>query len=611
MPIDPELLDQLRVCSRDKAALERLVQLFEAHTAPAEALAQQQDLYALYLLSLNLTSITDLDKLCHQTVRQGLATLRFDRLALFLIDHPRGLLISTYGTDMQGNVRDEHRYEAPLAEMTWLDEVNNAPDHVQMWADAPLYDWDAVVGTGWKISAALWDGQQVLGYLLADNFVNQQPPRPYERLLFSLYGSMVGRLISLCYANTALRHTQELLQSTEELARIGSWELDPATMQPYWTEQVYRIHGVPIGTPINVANAINFYAPSARPVIQSVIEQAIQHGTAWDVELPFINAQGEELWVRVVGRARYENDTITRLYGFFQDITLQRQAQQQALELALEREKVHLLQRFLQDMSHDFRTPFTTQQNALYLINYYVEKLNEQMLALQQYASGRLPLQAQATLTACAELSKSILQQGAVLKSSGKRAVKLVDQLLDMARSEHTNALNRHMCDLNALISQTVAIYQPLITPQQLSLSFLPTPELPAVLLDEDAFGRVVHNLLDNAIQYTPAKGTIVLRTAYDDQHIILEVQDSGIGIAEEDLPHIFKRFYRVDKARASHSGGSGLGLAIVKQIVEAHGGTVSASSQLGKGTTFTVSLPAADQHSAGVGSTANKGVLG
>lgn len=595
MLIDPELLDQLRACSRDAGAFERLVQLFETHAAPAEALAQQQDLYALYLLSLELTNIMDLDRLCYQTVTQGLATLHFDRLALFLIDHQRGLLISTYGTDMQGNVRDEHRYEAPLAETTWLDEVNNAPDHVQMWLDAPLYDWDTVVGSGWKISAALWDGQQVLGYLLADNLVSQRPPRLYEKLLFSLYGSMVGRLISLCYANAALRHTQELLQSTEQLARIGSWQLDLATMQPYWTEEVYRIHGVPIGTVVKIDDAINFYAPVARPVIQSVIEQAHQHGTAWDVELPFINAQGEELWVRVVGRARYENGTITRLYGFFQDVTLQRQAQQQALDLALEREKVHLLQRFLQDMSHDFRTPFTTQQNALYLINYYVERLNKQMLVLQQYAGGRLPLQAQATLTACIELSKNILQQGAVLKSSGKRAVKLVDQLLDMARSEHTNALNRHVCDLNALISQTVAIYQPLVIPLQLSLSFLPTPELPSVLVDEDAFGRVIHNLLDNAIQYTPANGTIVLRSAYHDQQVILEVQDSGIGIAEDDLPHIFKRFYRVDKARASQSGGSGLGLAIVKQLVEAHGGTVSVSSQLGKGTTFTISLPAAE----------------
>ncbi len=600
MPIDPELLDQLHRHSRDEAAFEQLVQLFEVHAAPAEALAQQQYLYALYLLSLELTTITDLDRLCHQAVMQGLAMLHFDRLAIFLIDHQRGLLISTYGTDMQGNVRDEHRYEAPLTEMTWLEEVNNAPDHVQMWLDAPLYDWDSMVGTGWKMAAALWDGQHVLGYLLADNFVNQQPPRPYERLLFSLYGSMLGRLISLCYANTALRHTQELLQSTEQLARIGSWELDLATMQPYWTEEVYRIHGVPVGASINVTDAVNFYAPSARPIIQSAIEQAQQHGTDWDIELPFINAQGEELWVRVVGRARYENGKITRLYGFFQDITLQRQAHQQALDLALEREKVHLLQRFLQDMSHDFRTPFTAQQNALYLINYYVEKLNEQIAVLQQYASDSLPRQAQATLAACAELSKSIVQQGAVLKSSGKRAVKLVDQLLDMARSEHTNDLNRHLCDLNALVRQVVAIYQPLITPQQLSLSFLPTLELPSVLLDEDAFGRVLHNLLDNAIQYTPAKGTLMLRTDYRDQHVILEVQDSGIGIAEEDLPHIFKRFYRVDKARASHSGGSGLGLAIVKQIVEAHGGTISVGSRLGEGTKFTISLPCAEQHTDG-----------
>jgi two-component system phosphate regulon sensor histidine kinase PhoR len=115
-----------------------------------------------------------------------------------------------------------------------------------------------------------------------------------------------------------------------------------------------------------------------------------------------------------------------------------------------------------------------------------------------------------------------------------------------------------------------------------------------SVLADVEALGGILDNLVDNALKYTPAEGTIRLRW-WDEREVChIEVHDTGIGIPESDLPRIFERFYRVDKARSREMGGTGLGLSIVKHLVQAMQGTVRAASELGRGSIFTVTLPRA-----------------
>jgi two-component system phosphate regulon sensor histidine kinase PhoR len=109
---------------------------------------------------------------------------------------------------------------------------------------------------------------------------------------------------------------------------------------------------------------------------------------------------------------------------------------------------------------------------------------------------------------------------------------------------------------------------------------------------DEEAVAQILDNLVDNALKYTPEGGRIRVRWYEADEQVGLQVEDSGIGIPERDLPRIFERFYRVDKARSRELGGTGLGLSIVKHLVQAMQGTVTAASRLHQGTTFTVRLP-------------------
>ncbi len=140
----------------------------------------------------------------------------------------------------------------------------------------------------------------------------------------------------------ALEHAQHLLEQTGRLARVGGWELDLLASTVVWSAEVYRIHEVEPGWKPTLANAIDFYAPEARPVIRAAVEAAIADGTPWDLQLPLTTARGRRVWVRAIGRVEYDGSRPVRLAGAFQDITDRKEVEEalsrseQRLTLALE-----------------------------------------------------------------------------------------------------------------------------------------------------------------------------------------------------------------------------------------------------------------------------------
>ena len=171
------------------------------------------------------------------------------------------------------------------------------------------------------------------------------------------------------------------------------------------------------------------------------------------------------------------------------------------------------------------------------------------------------------------------------------RLAALVDELLDLARLESGRiALKLEAIAPNALIVAGVERLRPQIERARLTLECDIAADLPAVLVDRVRIEQVLLNLVHNAIKFTPAGGTIRVGAEHHGESVQVTVSDTGVGIPENELPRVFERFYKSDKAR--RSDGTGLGLAIAKHIVQAHHGTISADSRLGAGSTFAFTLP-------------------
>ncbi len=299
----------------------------------------------------------------------------------------------------------------------------------------------------------------------------------------------------------------------------------------------------------------------------------------------------DELAISEDGRIRHFELRLSPLQGSsnditghiiqIQDISSRKEVERQTIELELERKKVQILQSFINDTSHDLRTPITSLLNSTYLLEKYADRMtvgvNPSPSDLDDMTTKALQL---------------IKKHTSITRNSSQRLHHLVEHMYEMARLDAKESLNPVATDLNKLIDETVNSIRPLATPKPIRITFTPDPHLSPVSIDLLEFPRVLENLLNNGIQYTAENGAIHIKTFQQNGYAVVEVADTGIGIAKEQLPHIFNRFYRTDLSRSTHTGGSGLGLAIVKKIVEAHQGSIVVKSELNKGTTFTVRLP-------------------
>jgi two-component system phosphate regulon sensor histidine kinase PhoR len=173
-----------------------------------------------------------------------------------------------------------------------------------------------------------------------------------------------------------------------------------------------------------------------------------------------------------------------------------------------------------------------------------------------------------------------------------ERMTRMIEDLLALARGESGQVpLHRVKVDLSALVSETAATFSRRAGAQEVDLAIEPKSAVEAEV-DPERMRQVVANLIDNALRHTPAGGHVRVGVSTINDDARLHVRDDGVGIPFKDLPHIFERFYVVDRSRSRDSGGTGLGLAIVKQIIEAHGGSVQAESELGSGATFYCRVP-------------------
>ena len=182
---------------------------------------------------------------------------------------------------------------------------------------------------------------------------------------------------------------------------------------------------------------------------------------------------------------------------------------------------------------------------------------------------------------------------GKVIYDESLRMGRLVNELLDLARMEAGHiSLNFEQVDLDPFVERIIRKFQGLAKEKKISLVIDKPTLIGTFSADPDRIEQVLTNLIDNAIRHTDESGQVTLHISSKEGGILLNIQDTGTGIPEEDLPFVFERFYKADKARTRGRSGTGLGLAIVKNIVDAHQGEISVHSRINEGTTFTIFLP-------------------
>ena len=239
---------------------------------------------------------------------------------------------------------------------------------------------------------------------------------------------------------------------------------------------------------------------------------------------------------------------------------------QQTLNSMFDRlEKAFLIQkRFTADASHELRTPLTILKG-------------EMEIALKKERD--------------IEEYKEVLESGL---EEVDRLTTIVKDLLFLAKAdEGKTTLNLEKTNIEKICREVLSQLKPLAKEKKIHLEFKSDEKDITIDADQDKIKQLLFNLLENGIKYNKEMGKVKLSLKREENHLEIKVEDSGIGISEKDLSHIFERFYRVDKARSREIGGSGLGLSIVKWIIDCHGGEISVDSKKGHGTIFIIKLPA------------------
>lgn len=249
------------------------------------------------------------------------------------------------------------------------------------------------------------------------------------------------------------------------------------------------------------------------------------------------------------------------IFSVGRDITAKKQQEQQQHELTLAREKTVFLSEFLGTISHDLKTPLSVINTHLFLLERNTDP-NKQKHSLQQ------------------------------IQGQTKQLERFIQDILMVSRLEYVPEFEHMALNVNTILSDVTQQLRSKAEQKHIQTHLELADNIPLIVADPQALQRVFTNLMENAINYTPDTGTIDVRTRAAPNKVVVEISDTGIGIREEDLPHIFDRFYRSPQARSLDRGGTGLGLPIAKKIIDMHQGEIIVTSVHGRGTTFRVQIP-------------------
>lgn len=412
----------------------------------------------------------------------------------------------------------------------------------------------------------------MLAPLLAIHFEVILPSQGYhlaaeqkDRPVFDVLSNTAHRVLDMLRdAETeVLARTQIYEQLIDNLDDYILWLAGPSGDSPiyyispgferltgYKRDLVYR----------NPATMLRMIHPQDRPRYNQPLLFYLQDKPEDDFRI--MRPDGTTRWVRSkVFLIHDEAGQLVRIGGMVEDITQQKSDQDRQFALALEQEKVRLLENFIRDASHDLRTPISALAMSLHIL-----KTSPDASMRQRHLDS--------------------------LENRVNYLNRLIDNLFTLTKVETGNSGEFQPLSLEPLLREIVNHLSALATEKGLQVILDLSDNLPLMRGDRLQIERAFNNLIENAIRYTMT-GSITIRTRHEAaQQLYIEISDTGIGIAPEDMPRLFDRFYRAPSAAKHWIQGTGLGLAIVKSVIERHHGTITVQSTPGGGTTFEIRLP-------------------
>ncbi|MCC7340113.1 MAG: PAS domain S-box protein [Bryobacterales bacterium] len=410
-------------------------------------------------------------------------------------------------------------------------------------------------------------------------------------------GALVGA-VSILRDTTETRVAERKLKDYEQrfrlatdAANIGVWVWNPETDAAFWNRNLAHMLGLGDSEYEGSINA--FYArvaPHERGPLQETILSSVKSGKPFYREFLLAAEAGERTWLAGAGAGVYDEKTgkIRFMAGVSLDISDRKAAEERIRDLNeslaesanhLQRANRDLQERtrqlesilsertaFLSSMSHELRTPLHSISGFLELL--FEDPESEDLNERQRRFLGNIA-------------------------SSTQHLIRVVNDVLDLSRiSAGRLRLNLEQFDLHGVAEAVVTSLLPIARDQDVDLTLLQTAH-PSLIADPERIRQILTNLVSNAIKYTPAGGRVTVMLGQAEERIFAEVEDTGIGICEEDLERIFGEFEQVHHPTFRPKlRGSGLGLAITRKLVEMQGGRIEVESAPGKGSRFRISFP-------------------
>ena len=338
--------------------------------------------------------------------------------------------------------------------------------------------------------------------------------------------------------------TQTILGAMEDGLLVVDARRRVTLMNPTF-QRLFELRDPAVGVPL--VEAVR------HATLDQLVAETLHTGEAMRSELSLADSRTHSERHVEVSAVPIKNadDEVTGTVVLFHDITELKQLDQ-------------IRRDFVANVSHELRTPLS-------ILRGYIEVLFDEPQTSRE------------------ELKRIL----SIMERHSKRLQRLVDDLLSLAQLESSHAeLEISVVRMDELFNNLIRDWKEKLTGKKLKVIVDLPSETSVLRADGTRLEEALHNLLDNAVKFSPDNGQIRLRGTRCGSNVVLSVADDGIGISKEHLPRIFERFYRADKARSRELGGTGLGLAIVKHIAQLHGGRVEAESELGRGTTIRIVLP-------------------